>query len=66
MWRTLGIEELDWLHTPFVVQMRLVSLSHETHSLALRTRAYQQQIAEAPRLSAQIQQLNRQKGKDHD
>lgn len=64
MWRTLDIPVVDWLQTPSVVRMRLVSLHHETRSLSVRNQSYQQQLSTAPQLSAQIQQLNRQRGKD--
>ena len=62
MWRTLGITQDDWSKTPVSVQNRLVSLHHENYSLNLRHQAYQQ-LESAPRLSAQIQQLNRQVSK---
>ena len=59
MWRTLGISEHDWQHTPPAVQIKLRSLYHEAHSLRLRSVSYQGQIASLAEPAVHIQQLNR-------
>ena len=58
MWRTLGITEADWQHTPFAVQTKLRSQYHETHSLKLRSVATQKQLASLSEPTAQIERLN--------
>ncbi|CAA9333103.1 Mobile element protein [uncultured Microcoleus sp.] len=58
MWRTLGIDEIDWRHTPFAVQTKLRSQYHETHSLKLRSVFTQKQIASLTEPAAYIQRLN--------
>ncbi len=58
MWRTLGIAETDWQHTPFAVQTKLRLQYHETHSLKLRSVATRKQLASLSESAAQIELLN--------
>ena len=58
MWRTLGITETDWQHTPFAVQNKLRSQYHETHSLKLRSVAARKQLASLSEPAAQIERLS--------
>lgn len=58
MWRTLGISEADWQQTPVVVQTKLRSQYHETHSLKLRSVSTQKQLASLTEPTALIKRLN--------
>lgn len=58
MWRTLGISETDWQHTPAAVQTKLCSQYHEIHSLKLRSVFAQKQLASLAEPAALIKRLN--------
>lgn len=59
MWRTLGIDETVWQHTPAVVQTKLRSQYHEIHCFRLRSVFTQKQIASLTEPAERIERLNR-------
>ena len=65
MWRTLGISQTDWQHTPTAVKTVLLGLHHQAHSDQLRALGYQKQLQlhtdPAAQLAALRQQIARQK-----
>jgi len=65
MWRTLGIDETVWQHTPAVVQTKLRSQYHEIHSLRLRSVYAQKQIASLAEPAEHIKRLNRRIASQH-
>jgi uncharacterized coiled-coil protein SlyX len=58
MWRTLGIDETDWQHTPPAVQCKLRSQYLEIHSLRLRSVFNRKQLAFLTKPAADIKRLN--------
>ena len=65
MWRTLGIDETVWQHTPAVVQTKLRSQYHEIHCFRLRSVFTQKQIASLTEPAEHIERLNRRNASQH-